>query len=112
MTKKIYKKLSKAKTLKTKSKKAAETKAKKTGQPFVQSLRWLSAYGRYISLIGGVIVVCLWTLIRHISNGINFDVVGQVGVAQQWAHGHMSGTQLGATSYLLKMPVYFALNCM
>lgn len=52
----------------------------------------------------------IWTLLRCITNGANFDVVGQVGLADQWAHGQIDGVQLGATNYLLKMPVYFMIN--
>jgi|GEM_PF-793693 len=71
---------------------------------------WFVARARIISLLGGTTVVMLWTLIRHITNGVNFDVVGQIGLAQQWANGLMTGSQLGTTSYLLKMPFYFVVN--
>ncbi len=73
---------------------------------------WGLENARILSLIGGTGIVGLWTVIRHITNGVNFDVVGQIGVAQQWAHGQMSGTQLGATSYLLKMPFYYVVNAL
>ena len=65
---------------------------------------------RLLSLFAGCIVVVIWTIYRHISNGINFDVVGQIGLAQQWANGMISGSQIGLTNYVLKMPVYFVAN--
>lgn len=65
---------------------------------------------RLASFVGGLVVVALWTVYRHISNGINFDVVGQIGLAQQWANGMMGGSQIGITNYVLKMPIYFATN--
>lgn len=71
---------------------------------------WVVKKARIISLLGGTAVVILWTLIRHISNGVNYDVVGQIGLAQQWAHGYMAGTQLGATNYIFKIPVYILVN--
>ncbi len=52
----------------------------------------------------------MWTVIRSLTNGVNFDVVGQIGVTSQWAHGMHNGAQLGATNYLLKMPFYFVVN--
>jgi hypothetical protein len=65
---------------------------------------------RPLALLGGCIVVYLWTVLRHITNGVNFDVVGQIGLVQQWAHGLHSGAQLGATNYILKMPLYWLVN--
>lgn len=53
-----------------------------------------------------VFIICCWTLLRHITNGINFDVVGQVGVASQWSQGLHDGVTLGTTSYVLKIPLY------
>lgn len=79
-------------------------------EPLARVYSWLSSNARRLALFGGAAMVIIWTVIRHISNGINFDVVGQIGVAEQWAHGQMSGTQLGATNYLIKMPVYFLIN--
>jgi hypothetical protein len=61
-------------------------------------------------MYGGAAVVALWTFIRHITNGVNFDVVGQIGLADQWAHGLSSGVVLGQTNYLLKMPLYALAN--
>jgi hypothetical protein len=75
-----------------------------------RSYAWLAKNARLISLTGGTAVVALWTILRHINNGVNYDVVGQIGVAQQWAHGLMSDVQLGTTSYLLKVPVYILVN--
>lgn len=54
--------------------------------------------------------VFLWTTFRFLTNGANFDVVGQIGLAGQWAHGLHGGAQLGATNYLLKMPIYALAN--
>ncbi|MDB5169146.1 MAG: hypothetical protein JWO41_502 [Candidatus Saccharibacteria bacterium] len=70
----------------------------------------MSRYFRMLALYGGMAIVLLWTLLRCITNGVNFDVVGQIGLAQQWAHGQMDGSQLGATNYLLKVPAYFLIN--
>ncbi|MBP9853218.1 hypothetical protein KBC77_04555 [Candidatus Saccharibacteria bacterium] len=50
--------------------------------------------------------VFTWTTFRFISNGINFDVVGQIGLAGQWRHGLHEGATLGPTNYVLKMPLY------
>ncbi|HET7320036.1 MAG TPA: hypothetical protein VFI84_00445 [Candidatus Saccharimonadales bacterium] len=75
--------------------------------------RFAACLRRYsASLTWGVslLVVAIWTVIRHWTNGVNFDVVGQVGLADQWAHGIHSGAQLGPTNYLLKMPVYVVVN--
>jgi hypothetical protein len=52
----------------------------------------------------------IWTLLRHITNGINFDVVGQVGLVEQWAQGLSTGAQIGPTNYVVKMPLYFLVN--
>jgi hypothetical protein len=65
---------------------------------------------RLASLLGSCVVVYLWTLFRHITNGVNFDVVGQIGLAQQWSQGLHSGAQLGTTNYVLKMPLYWLFN--
>lgn len=54
--------------------------------------------------------MALWTIIRSITNGVNFDVVGQIGVAEQWARGMHSGAEFGATNYVLKLPLYFIVN--
>jgi hypothetical protein len=70
----------------------------------------LAAHARLLTLLGGSSVVALWTILRHITNGINFDVVGQIGLAQQWTSGLHSGAQLGVTSYLLKIPLYMLVN--
>jgi len=58
----------------------------------------------------GSIVVAIWTVLRHITNGINFDVIGQVGVTEQWIHGLHDGAVFGSTNYLLKMPLYALVN--
>ncbi|MDL2363073.1 MAG: PIG-L family deacetylase [Patescibacteria group bacterium] len=55
-------------------------------------------------------MVGAWTVLRHVTNGVNFDVVGQIGLAQQWASGTMAGAQLGTTNYLVKMPLYICIN--
>ncbi len=65
---------------------------------------------RQLTLYGGSVIVLVWTVLRHITNGINFDVVGQIGLADQWAHGLAGGAQLGVTNYLLKMPLYALVN--
>lgn len=70
----------------------------------------LRRQARWLAVIGGSLVVTLWTVIRHITNGVNFDVVGQIGLVQQWSQGLHSGAQLGATNYVLKFPLYYAAN--
>lgn len=65
---------------------------------------------RQLSLYGGVVIVSLWTLIRHITNGVNYDVVGQIGLVDQWVHGLSGGAYVGTTNYILKMPAYVAVN--
>lgn len=70
----------------------------------------LKLRARLISLYGGVITIVLWTLLRHISNGVNFDIVGQVGLANQWQNGLHDGAVLGPTNYLLKLPIYMLIN--
>ena len=72
--------------------------------------RWLASHARNLTLVGGSVVVATWTVLRHITNGVNFDVVGQVGLAEQWATRHAAGSQLGATNYLLKIPLYMFIN--
>ncbi|MEJ0072774.1 MAG: hypothetical protein WDN27_01640 [Candidatus Saccharibacteria bacterium] len=71
---------------------------------------WLADHARLITYTVGPVLVTVWTVLRHWTNGVNFDVVGQVGVADQWAHGLHDGAQLGATNYLLKMPMYTVVN--
>ena len=63
-----------------------------------------------IVLVLGSCVVVLWTVLRHITNGINFDVVGQIGVVEQRAQGLHSAVQLGSTNYVLKFPLYYIVN--
>ena len=58
----------------------------------------------------GSAIVGIWTILRHITNGINFDVVGQVGVTEQWVRGLHGGVVFGSTNYLLKMPFYALVN--
>lgn len=65
---------------------------------------------RTIVLLAGSAIILVWTLLRHITNGINFDVVGQVGLVEQWQHGLRAGAQIGPTNYLLKMPLYALVN--
>ncbi len=67
-------------------------------------------YLRLLSLLSGMAIVSLWTMLRSITNGVNFDVVGQIGLAEQWAHGIHAGAQLGSTNYLLKIPAYVVVN--
>jgi len=61
-------------------------------------------------LLSGSLIVILWTVLRHITNGVNFDIVGQIGLADQWARGQSGGAQVGSTNYLLKMPFYWIVN--
>jgi hypothetical protein len=65
---------------------------------------------RLLTLVSGSIIVVIWTFIRHFSNGVNFDVVGQVGLVDQWTHGLHAGAQVGPTNYILKMPFYIVAN--
>lgn len=68
--------------------------------------RTLAAHARIFTLFGGAAAVAVWTVFRHITNGVNFDVVGQVGIADQWVHGVRGAVTLGQTNYVLKMPLY------
>ncbi len=70
----------------------------------------LMAHLRPVALVGGSIAVTIWTLIRHFGNGVNYDIIGQLSLSDQWAHGLTDGAQLGSTNYLLKMPIYFLMN--
>lgn len=70
----------------------------------------LQQHARLASMLAGVVIVSLWTYLRHITNGVNFDVVGQIGLADQWARGLHHGAELGVTNYLLKIPLYAAAN--
>ena len=70
----------------------------------------LTRNARVVSLTTGSLVVAVWTIYRHITNGVNYDVVGQIGLAQQWSDGMLGGSQLGITNYLIKMPLYFVIN--
>lgn len=80
-------------------------------QKFIRSLlRWLNTYRVFIVSLCSSLLVSIWTVLRHITNGINFDVVGQVGVAGQWASGIFGGVQLGSTHYLIKIPFYMLVN--
>lgn len=65
---------------------------------------------RLLSLYGGVFIVTLWTFLRHITNGVNFDIVGQIGLADQWSRGLHGGVVLGQTNYLFKIPLYALVN--
>lgn len=68
--------------------------------------RAMEARARLVVLCTGTVIVAVWTVLRHITNGVNFDIVGQVGIADQWLHGLHDGVTLGQTNYLLKMPLY------
>lgn len=101
----------------TKSRKAKQPKITAVdGLPLGRKKRvaalyaWIVKRGRLLTYLIGTAVVILWTVLRHITNGVNFDVVGQIGVAQQWAHGQHAGVQFGATNYFLKLPLYFLVN--
>lgn len=77
---------------------------------FVALTQWVSRHQTSLTASVGSVIVGIWTVLRHIMNGINFDVVGQIGVAQQWVHGLHSGAIFGATNYLLKIPLYMLMN--
>lgn len=77
---------------------------------FVAIARWVMHHQTILTAVTGSIIVAIWTVLRHITNGINFDVVGQIGVAQQWVHGLQGGAVFGSTNYLLKMPLYILVN--
>jgi hypothetical protein len=65
---------------------------------------------RLLTMVSGSLIVSVWTLFRHITNGVNFDIVGQIGLADQWVQGLHAGVQLGTTNYLLKIPLYLVVN--
>ncbi len=75
-----------------------------------QFKRWLQRRETLVVNVVGCGIVSVWTVLRHSTNGINFDVIGQVGLADQWARGMQSGAELGATNYVLKMPLYAFAN--
>lgn len=76
----------------------------------VRGAGWTRRHQTILAASVGSLIVATWTVLRHITNGINFDVVGQVGVAGQWLHGLHGGAELGSTNYLLKMPLYALIN--
>lgn len=77
---------------------------------FVALMQWVVRYQTILTAGVGSVIVAIWTVLRHITNGINFDVVGQIGVAAQWTHGLHDGAIFGATNYLIKMPLYMIVN--
>lgn len=77
---------------------------------FVALMHWTRRHQTILTASVGSVIVAVWTLLRHITNGINFDVVGQIGVAAQWLHGLHEGAIFGATNYLIKMPLYMLVN--
>lgn len=58
----------------------------------------------------GAAILSVWTILRHITNGINMDVTGQIGLVGQWMHGLSGGAELGPTNYVVKMPLYYVMN--
>lgn len=72
--------------------------------------RWIECHQTLLTASIGSTVVAVWTVLRHITNGMNFDVIGQIGVAEQWARGLHDGAVFGSTNYLLKMPLYALVN--
>lgn len=79
---------------------------------FAVLTKWVARHHTVLTASIGSGIVTLWTVLRHISNGINFDVVGQVGISAQWLHGLHAGAQIGPTNYILKMPLYALINLM
>ncbi len=65
---------------------------------------------RAITYSVGSFIVVIWTILRHFTDAINFDIIGQQLVAEQWANGYSELAVLGPTNYLLKIPVYMVLN--
>lgn len=58
----------------------------------------------------GAALLSIWTVLRHITNGINMDVTGQIGLVAQWSSGLRGGAELGPTNYVIKMPLYWLMN--
>ncbi len=58
----------------------------------------------------GTAILSIWTVLRHITNGINMDVTGQIGLVGQWMSGLSGGAELGPTNYVVKMPLYWLMN--
>ena len=73
-------------------------------------IQWLRQKQILIVSLVSSTFISVWTILRHITNGINFDVVGQIGVAEQWMNGIVGGAQLGSTNYLFKIPLYMLVN--
>ena len=71
---------------------------------------WLAKQAQILTLVIGSCLVSLWTVLRHITNGVNFDVVGQIGVVQQWTNGLHQAVLIGPTNYVLKFPLYYVVN--
>ncbi len=98
------------------SAKAKQRHTKHRRRQSASKRRWLSIHARVVrfaqplTLAGGSLIVAIWTVIRHITNGVNFDVVGQIGLAQQWTDGLHTSAELGTTNYLLKIPIYMLVN--
>lgn len=65
---------------------------------------------RILSLASGLVMVSVWTVFRSLTNGVNFDVVGQIGMVQQWSSGMHDGATIGSTNYIIKMPLYWLVN--
>jgi len=99
-------------SVENKSPKKPKRRPKKKLKPayLQQWHRQLVRHTRPLSFVAGVLIVAIWTVYRHITNGVNFDVVGQIGLADQWVHGLHDGVQLGTTSYLFKIPLYILAN--
>lgn len=72
--------------------------------------KYILCHLRLIAIFGGSLVVTIWTLLRHFGNGVNYDVIGQLSLMDQWAYGLHHGAQVGSTNYLLKMPIYYFMN--
>ena len=77
---------------------------------FTDFRHWLAKQAQILTLVIGSCLVSLWTVLRHITNGVNFDVVGQIGVVQQWTNGLHQAVLIGPTNYVLKFPLYYAVN--
>ncbi len=58
---------------------------------------------RLLSLISGCILVTFWTFLRFFRFNLNFDLVGQLGLAQQWLTVTPEGAMIGPTNYLIKL---------
>jgi len=88
---------------------------KSTGSSFIighmwleRMVEWARARQRVIAYTAGILLVCLWTLLRFFTKRTIFDLVSQQVIVQQWLHGQVSVAHMGQTAYIPKMLLLYA----